>query len=84
MTDNVGTEYLLLAKHDAIEDETATYDRSCLNVTHEQPGPLSPHLAARIALAPYRCRRTTPTGHPCRVYVPRPGDTCGRRNTSTA
>lgn len=81
-----GTEHLLLAKHNAIGDETATYDRTCSNVTHEQPGPLSPQWADRVAPAPFRCGRTTLAGQPCRMYVSRPGDACGwhRRSKSTA
>jgi hypothetical protein len=79
-----GSPDFVLVYRRGIGDPACTVDRTCRDASHEPLGPLPPRWAARAALTPFRCGRTTLTGHPCRVYLSQPGDTCGRRNTSTA
>jgi hypothetical protein len=56
-----GTVHLLLARADAIGDESVTYSPTCSSVAHEQLGPLPPRWHSRAALAPLRCGRTLNT-----------------------
>jgi hypothetical protein len=78
-----GTEHLVLAELDSLGDETVRYDPGCGDVAHEQLGALPPRWAARTTLAPLRCGRRTQAGHPCRILVTRPGDTCTWHRTPT-
>jgi hypothetical protein len=74
-----GSAHLVMARVDAVGDESVGYDASCPGVAHEQLGPLPLNYTRRIAVSRrtrHRCGRRTQAGAPCRIRVTRAGDAC--------
>lgn len=71
-----GSEHLLLALHDGINDHQVVYDHHCRNVAHEQPGRLPGGWRERVWGELARCGRPTASGQPCRRMVSTPGESC--------
>jgi hypothetical protein len=81
-----GSEHLVLARCDALGDDSVRYDPTCTAVRHEQTGPLPPGVQYRVSQVMgscgsedrdgWRCGRRTQAGAPCRIRVHRPGDAC--------
>lgn len=82
-----GNAHLVLVCRSNIGDETALYDSRCLDVKHEQLGPLPLNVVKRITIAQrritHRCGRRTKSGHRCQVPVQNAGDTCSCHRTPT-
>jgi hypothetical protein len=80
-----GEQRLILAHHDSIGDPDVCYDPTCSAVRHEQLGPLPIETVRKITISvrSHRCGRPTQAGHPCRILVSRPGDTCTWHRTPT-
>ena len=81
-----GDQRLILAQRDAIGDPDVCYDPSCSDVGHEQLGALPTETVRRITISrrTHHCGRRTQAGHPCRILVSRPGDTCTWHRTEVA
>ncbi|UXA14079.1 hypothetical protein KXD97_10025 [Mycobacterium sp. SMC-8] len=75
---NDGSEHLVLAQRDSINDDTAVYDATCCDVAHEQLGPLPIEYVRRFTISrrAHRCGRRTQAGRPCRIRVAAAGDAC--------
>jgi hypothetical protein len=79
-----GSEHLVLARCDALGDETVRYDHTCAAAAHDQLGALPIEYVRRITISrrrTHRCGRRTKSGTPCQTPVTRPGDACGWHRT---
>jgi hypothetical protein len=76
--DHDGNEHLVLVESRSVGDPAVRYDATCLDVDHEQVGPLPLEFVRRLAVAArvHRCGRLTQAGRPCRIRVAVVGAAC--------